>query len=88
MPRWLALKLSKELAWRQTASGYKRRGMKLPRFRGHLCSCEQGVQDAEKPSASSALDVESLRERQRVLRDLDHGKQATVNRSRLVPWTR
>ena len=35
-----------------------------------------------------ALDVESLRELQRLLRDLDHEKQAAVNRARLMPWTR
>jgi hypothetical protein len=34
------------------------------------------------------LDAESLRELQRVLRDLDHEKQAAVNRARLMPWTR
>ena len=33
-----------------------------------------------------ALDVESLRELQRVLRDLDHERQAAVNRARLLPW--
>ncbi|MCC7380394.1 MAG: hypothetical protein IT384_01085 [Deltaproteobacteria bacterium] len=33
-----------------------------------------------------ALDVESLRELQRLLRDLDHEKQAAVNRARLMPW--
>jgi hypothetical protein len=35
-----------------------------------------------------ALDVESLRELQRVLRDLDPERQAAVNRARLMPWTR
>lgn len=35
-----------------------------------------------------ALDVESLRELQRLLRDLDHEKQPAVNRARLTPWTR
>lgn len=34
------------------------------------------------------LDGESLRELQRVLRDLDHEKQAAVNRARLMPWPR
>lgn len=33
-----------------------------------------------------ALDVESLRELQRLLRDLDHDKHAAVNRARLTPW--
>jgi hypothetical protein len=33
-----------------------------------------------------ALDVESLRELQRLLRDLDHEKQSAVNRARLTPW--
>lgn len=33
-----------------------------------------------------ALDIESLRELQRLLRDLDHEKQAAVNRARLMPW--
>lgn len=33
-----------------------------------------------------ALDAESLRELQRLLRDLDHEKQAAVNRARLMPW--
>lgn len=32
------------------------------------------------------LDLESLRELQRLLRDLDHEKQAAVNRARLTPW--
>ena len=35
-----------------------------------------------------ALDVESLRELQRMLRDLDHEKQAAVIRARLMPWSR
>ena len=35
-----------------------------------------------------ALDVESLRELQRLLRDLDHEKQAAVNRARMMPWAR
>jgi len=33
-----------------------------------------------------ALDAESLRELQRLLRDLDHEKQAAVNRARMMPW--
>jgi len=33
-----------------------------------------------------ALDVESLRELQRLLRDLDHEKVAAVDRARLTPW--
>ncbi len=32
------------------------------------------------------LDVESLRELQRLLRGLDHEKWAAVNRARLTPW--
>ena len=35
-----------------------------------------------------ALDAESLRELQRLLRDFDHEKLAAVNRARLMPWTR
>lgn len=35
-----------------------------------------------------ALDVESLRELQRLVRDLDHEKQVAVNRARLTPWGR
>jgi hypothetical protein len=35
-----------------------------------------------------ALDVESLRELQRLLRDLRHEKQAAVNRARRMPWIR
>jgi len=35
-----------------------------------------------------ALDLESLRELQRLLRDRDHEKQAAVNRARMMPWTR
>lgn len=38
--------------------------------------------------ALDALDVESLRELQRLLRDPDHEKQAAVNRARLTPWRR
>ena len=34
------------------------------------------------------LDVECLREVQRLLRDLDYEKQAAVNRARLMPWRR
>jgi hypothetical protein len=33
-----------------------------------------------------ALDVESLRELQRLLRDLDAEQQAAVQRARLTPW--
>jgi hypothetical protein len=32
------------------------------------------------------LDLKSLRELQRLLRDLDHEKQAAVNRARMMPW--
>jgi len=32
------------------------------------------------------LDVQSLRERGRLIRDLDHEKQAAVNRARRMPW--
>ena len=35
-----------------------------------------------------ALDDESLRELQRLLRDLDHEKQAAVQQARLQPWRR
>lgn len=35
-----------------------------------------------------ALDDESLRELQRLLRDLDHEKHAAVNRAHTVPWRR
>ncbi len=34
------------------------------------------------------LDVESLRELQRLLRDLDNEKQSAVNCARLMPWIR
>jgi len=33
-----------------------------------------------------ALDVQSLRELVRLIRDLDHEKQAAVNRARMMPW--
>jgi hypothetical protein len=32
------------------------------------------------------LDVESLRELVRLVRDLEHEKQAAVNRARMTPW--
>ena len=32
------------------------------------------------------LDVESLRELVRLVRDLEHEKQAAVNRARMMPW--
>lgn len=35
-----------------------------------------------------ALDVQSLRELVRLIRDLEHDKQAAVNRARLMPWRR
>jgi hypothetical protein len=35
-----------------------------------------------------ALDDESLREPQRLLRDLDHEKQMAVQQARLQPWGR
>jgi hypothetical protein len=35
-----------------------------------------------------ALDVESLRELVRLVRDLEHEKQAAVNRARMMPWPR
>jgi len=35
-----------------------------------------------------ALDVQSLRELVRLIRDLDHEKQAAVNRARMMPWRR
>ena len=34
------------------------------------------------------LDVQSLRELVRLIRDLDHEKQAAVNRARMMPWRR
>ena len=34
------------------------------------------------------LDVESLRELVRLVRDLEHKKQAAVNRARMMPWRR
>jgi hypothetical protein len=34
------------------------------------------------------LDVQSLRELVRLIRDLDHEKQAAENRARLMPWRR
>lgn len=38
--------------------------------------------------AWEALDDESLRELQRLLRDLDHEKQMAVQQARLQPWRR
>jgi hypothetical protein len=35
-----------------------------------------------------ALDDESLRELQRILRHLDHEKQKAVQKARLQPWRR
>ena len=35
-----------------------------------------------------ALDVQSLRELVRLIRDLDHEKHAAVNRARMMPWRR
>jgi len=35
-----------------------------------------------------ALDDESLRELQRLVRDLDHEKQMAVQQARLRPWSR
>jgi hypothetical protein len=35
-----------------------------------------------------ALDEESLRELQRLVRDLDHEKQMAVQQARLQPWRR
>jgi hypothetical protein len=35
-----------------------------------------------------ALDVQSLRELVRLIRDLDHDKQSAVNRARMMPWRR
>lgn len=35
-----------------------------------------------------ALDVQSLRGLVRLIRDLDHEKQAAVNRARMMPWRR
>jgi hypothetical protein len=39
-------------------------------------------------STSTRLDAESLQDLQRLLRDLDHEKQAPVNRARIMPWRR
>ena len=33
-----------------------------------------------------ALDIQSLRELVRLIRDLDHEKHAAVNRARMMPW--
>ena len=38
--------------------------------------------------ALKQLDCGSLRELQRLLRDLDHERQAAVSRARLFPWQR
>jgi hypothetical protein len=38
--------------------------------------------------ALDALDVQSLRELVRLIRDLEHEKQAAVNRARMMPWRR
>ena len=35
-----------------------------------------------------AMDVQSLRELVRLIRDLDHEKQAAANRARMMPWRR
>jgi len=35
-----------------------------------------------------ALDVQSLRELVRLIRDLDHEKQSAVKRARMMPWRR
>ncbi|MEZ4364600.1 MAG: hypothetical protein R3B48_30770 [Kofleriaceae bacterium] len=35
-----------------------------------------------------ALDVDSLREFVRLIRDLEHEKQAALNRARTMPWRR
>lgn len=35
-----------------------------------------------------ALDVQSLRELVRLVRDLEHEKHAAVNRARMTPWRR
>ena len=35
-----------------------------------------------------ALDVQSLRELVRLIRDHDHEKQTAVNRARMMPWRR
>ena len=35
-----------------------------------------------------ALDVQSLREFVRLIRDLEREKQAAVNRARMMPWRR
>ena len=35
-----------------------------------------------------SLDIKSLRELQRLLRDLEDEKQTVLNRSRLTPWRR
>jgi hypothetical protein len=35
-----------------------------------------------------ALDVQSLRELQRLLRDLDYEKRVAANRARIMPWRR
>jgi hypothetical protein len=35
-----------------------------------------------------ALDVDSLRELVRLIRDLEHEKQAALNRARMTPWRR
>lgn len=38
------------------------------------------------PIDFDVLDVQSLRELVRLIRDLDHEKQAAVNRARMMPW--
>ena len=39
-----------------------------------------------KRSYQIDLDAQSLRELVRLIRDLDHEKQAAVNRARMMPW--
>jgi len=38
--------------------------------------------------ALDALDVHSHRELVRLIRDVDHEKQAAANRARMMPWRR
>jgi hypothetical protein len=42
----------------------------------------------DEDGSSRLLDVESLRELVRLVRELEHEKQTAVNRARLMPWTR
>ena len=49
---------------------------------------DTGSSDRRYPIDFDALDVQSLRELVRLIRDLEHEKQAAVNQARMMPWRR